>query len=86
MEVLYPEKWKYYPRKNKNKNRLNWASMSARSLARTKRAFFREQYFQKFASIYPNLFFRQQYFQFILEVLYPEKWKYYPRKTKNKKR
>ncbi len=77
MEVLSPEKWKYYPQKNKNKKRKNWASVGA--LARDKRdkrgRFFREQYFQNALRQHffsgnstskmrcGDVFFWEQYFQ-----------------------
>ena len=58
MEVLSPEKWKYYRRKNKKEKKVKLGQREGKP---------------ECAVIYPNLFFRRQYFQFILEVLTPEK-------------
>ena len=44
--------------------------MSARALARTKRAFFREQYFQNAL----DFFFREQYFQTALDFFFREQY------------
>ena len=78
MEVLSPEKWKYYPRKNGStipgkikikKGKIGPALERSPSISARGR-FFQEQYFQNAL----DFFFREQYFQNALAFFFREQY------------